>query len=326
MVIHDDIQLIRSRLESAENVAVFAHIRPDGDSVGSVLALGWALSDIGKKVQYISEDPIPERYHFLFQYMENGKNPFVPAPIQADCYVLPDISSPDRAGKFFLDRSEITPDISIDHHVSNLGFSRLNWIESDSPAACCVLCGLLPQLGVKLTKRISTALLCGIITDTNSFSTSNVTAESLRAAANLVDNGAPIFSTCHTAYKVHTMTEMALWKLGMNNIHIEGDLIWSVFRRADREAIGYFTDDDPGFVSYMGNTKDINVSVLFIEIDDSTCKVSWRSQPGYDVSKVAVACGGGGHAAASGATVHGSLESIIPEILKTTKRMLSNNH
>ena len=322
MDIHDDIRLIRERIEKAENIAVFAHVRPDGDSVGSSLAIGWALSDMGKTVQYISEDEIPERYQFLFRYIEDGKNPYIPAPVDADCYIIPDISSPDRAGKFFFVHPEITPDLCIDHHVSNTGFAKLNWIEPDSPATCCVLSELLPRLGVKLTERISSALLCGIITDTNSFSNTSVTADSLREAASLVDNGADIYSICRAAHKEHTMTEMELWRLGMNNIHIEGELIWSIFRKAEREALGYFSDDDPNFVSYMGNTTGMKVSVLFIEVGDNETKISWRSQPGYDVADVAVAAGGGGHSAAAGATVRKPLGEAIPEILELTKRML----
>ncbi len=322
MIIHDDIRLIRERINRAENIAVFAHVRPDGDSVGSSLALGWALSDMGKKVQFISEDEIPERYRFLFQYTEDGKNPYIPEPKEADCYIVPDISSPDRAGKFFLVHPEIKPDLCIDHHVSNNGYAVLNWIESESPAACAVLTGLLPQLGVTLTQRISSALLCGIITDTNSFSNTTVTAESLRGAADLVDNGADIYSICRTAHKEHTMAEMALWKLGMDNVHIDGELIWSVFRKAEREAVGYFSDDDPGFVSYMGNTVGMKAALLFIEVSENVTKLSWRSQPGYNVADVAVAAGGGGHAAAAGATVRKTMDETIPEILALTKKML----
>jgi len=324
MVIHDDIQMIRERLEQAETIAVFTHVRPDGDSVGSVLSLGWALMDMGKNVQLIAEDPIPERFHFLFRYTEDGKNPFISAPDHADCYILPDISSIDRAGSFFEKHPEVRPDICIDHHVSNTMYAKLNWIESDSPAACSVLSRFLPLLGIRITPRISSALLCGVLTDTNSFSTSNVTADSLRSAADLVDIGANIFSINMQAYKEHSLDEMNLWRLGMNNIRMEGDMIWSVLTKADRDKIGYTGDDDVGFVSYMGNTKGMNVSVIFIEIDDNETKISWRSRPGYDVSKVAVACGGGGHKAAAGATVYGKIGDIIPAVLEKTRAILAS--
>ena len=84
-MLQDDLQLIRKRIDEAANIAIFVHIRPDGDSVGSVLALGWALEEQGKTVQFVSQDPIPKRYHFLFQYAANGENPFVSEPKEADC-------------------------------------------------------------------------------------------------------------------------------------------------------------------------------------------------------------------------------------------------
>lgn len=325
-IIHDDIQKIRDRLKKADTIAVFAHVRPDGDSVGSVLAFGWALRDMGKTVQFISEDPIPDRFSFLYQFTEEHGNPFRPEPDGADCYVVPDISDAGRAGKFFFEHPEIKPDLCVDHHVSNVGFAELNWIESESPAACCVLAELLPQLGVKFTKRISSALLCGIITDTNSFTTSNVTVESLRIAADLMDCGAEIFPISFKAHKEHSVSEMELWKIMMNNIHSDGDYLWSVLTKKDRDSIGYIGDDDCGFVNYMGDTQGVKVAILFTEVTELETKISWRSLPGYDVSKVAVACGGGGHSAASGATVRGKkVEEVIPQVLETTKRIISRN-
>jgi phosphoesterase RecJ-like protein len=184
----------------------------------------------------------------------------------------------------------------------------------------------MPRLGFRLTERISSALLCGIITDTNSFSNSNVTAGSLRNAADLVDNGAKIFTISQQAYKLHTRAEMELWKLGMNNMHFEDNLVWSVFRKADRDAIGYIGDDDRGFVNYMGNTTGINASVLFIELNENSTKISWRAVPGFDVSRIASAFGGGGHLAASGATIRGKLDEIIPAVLTKTKAMLFQDH
>ena len=319
----DDLQLIRKRIEEAQNIAIFAHIRPDGDSIGSVLALGWALEDMGKAVQYISVDPIPNHFHFLFQYSADGENPFVSEPNNADCYILPDISSIDRAGDYFLTHPGRLPDICIDHHISNPGFAQLNWIEAESPAACAVLAKIMPQLGMTLSKRVSSALLCGIITDTNSFSNTNVNAESLRSAATLVDNGADIYWICYRGYKEHTAAEMAYWKIGMNNLHVDGEMIWTVIRKADRDAIGYTSDEDPGFVSYMVNTEGIKVSVLISETNEGYTKISWRSLPGYNVADVAIAHGGGGHKAASGTTIkERSLDELVPIVLENTKRML----
>ena len=321
-MLQDDLLLIRKRLNAADTIAIFVHTRPDGDSIGATLALGWALEDEGKKVEFVSEDPIPERYQFLFQFTADRKDPFIPAPVHADCYVVPDISSPDRAGAFFLDHPEIQPDICIDHHVSNIGFAKLNWVESDNPAACCILTSIMPKMGFTLTKRISSALLTGIITDTNSFSNSNVTTDALRLAADLVDNGAELFKICRTAYKEHSIQEMEYWRIGMNHMRIEDGMAWSYILASEREAVGIESDETSGFTSYMGNTTGIKTSVFFTETDEKKVKISWRSVPGYDVTKVAVSFGGGGHKAASGATINGPIDQAMLTVINRTREML----
>lgn len=321
-MLQDDLKLIREQLDKAENIAVFTHLRPDGDSVGAALGLGWTLQDAGKTVQFVSEDPIPERYQFLFEFAENGQNPFVREPVGADLYILPDISSIDRAGKFFQEHPEIKPDICIDHHVSNTGFCRFNWIEPDNPAACCVLAEIIPRMGYKLSLRVSSALLCGIITDTNSFCNSDVTTASLRIAADLADNGAELFRINRTAHKEHSVKEMEYWRIGMNNMRIENGLAWSYLLASERMAAGIETDEDSGFTSYMCNTTGIKASVLLTETNDGKVKISWRSVPGYDVAAVAVAFGGGGHKAASGATLPGPIGAVIPAVVNKTKEML----
>lgn len=321
-MLQDDLHLIRERLDAADTIAIFVHTRPDGDSIGATLALGWALEDEGKKVEFVSEDPIPERYRFLFQFTADGKDPFIPAPVHADCYVVPDISSLDRAGKFFLDHPEIQPDICIDHHVSNIGFAKLNWVETDNPAACCILTSIMPKMDFNLTKRVSSALLTGIITDTNSFSNSNVTTDALRFAADLVDNGAELFKICRTAYKEHSIQEMEFWRIGMNHMRIEDGLAWSYILASEKEAAGIESDETNGFTSYMGNTTGIKTSVFFIETDEKKVKISWRSVPGYDVAKVAVSFGGGGHKAASGATINGPIDQAMLTVINRTREML----
>ena len=323
-MLQDDINLIRERLAKAKKIAIYAHIRPDGDSVGSSLGLGRALMDAGKQVQFVCEDPIPVRFAFLFPIMGFNESPYVPEPdADVDCVITPDISSPDRCGDYYFSHPDRRADICIDHHISNVGYAKLNWVEGETPAACYVITGILEKLGLKFTPAVASALLCGLITDTNSFSTSNVNSEAFRRAAFLVDQGADVFNICHNAYKVHNAEDLALWKLGMAGMRVEdGGLIWTSFSRADREAAGIHSDEDAGFVSYMLNTVGMKVSVLFTELDPCRTKISWRGLPGYDVSKLAVSFGGGGHKAASGATLNCGLEDTIRQVLERTRQIL----
>ena len=323
-MLQDDINLIRERIAKAKKIAIYAHIRPDGDSVGASMGLGRALMDSGKQVQFVCEDPIPARFDFLFPLMGFDKSPYDPEPdTDADCVITPDVSSLDRCGDYYFSHPDRCPDICIDHHISNLGYAKLNWIEGEAPAACYVITGILEQLGLKFTSAVASALLCGLITDTNSFSTSNMNSEAFRRAAFLVDQGADLFNVSHNGYKVHDAEDLALWKLGMAGMCIENDgLIWSAFSRADREAAGIHNDEDSGFVSYMLNTIGMKVSVLFTELDACHTKVSWRGLPGYDVSKLGVSFGGGGHKAAAGATLNSGLEDAIRQVLERTRRIL----
>ena len=108
----------------------------------------------------------------------------------------------------------------------------------------------------------------------------------------------------------------------MNNMHIEGELAWSYILTSERKAAGIESDEDNGFTNYMGNTTGIKTQILFTETNNNSVKISWRSVPGYDVAKVAVSFGGGGHKAASGATVNGAIDTVIRAVIAKTKEML----
>ena len=314
-----DLNDIRETIASARKIAVFSHIRPDGDTIGSALGLGWALAENGKQVQIICEDEIPPHFCFLFP---PDANPFLRQPSEAfDCSIVVDVSDLRRTGSYFNTLEGRIPDICFDHHVSNPGFARQNWIEPDSPATACVLYGLLPKLGLSLSKRIASALLCGIITDTLGFSTSNTNAAVLHAGADLVNAGADIFTITQNALKAHSTQAARYWGYGLTNMQKDGEILWSVLSLADRHASAYPDNDDADFVNYLSCDDDSSIALLFVEQSSLETKVSWRGKPGQDVQKIAAAFGGGGHKAAAGATLKGSLDEVIREVLQRTKEM-----
>lgn len=317
------IESIRERLDQAKTIAIFAHIRPDGDSIGSVLALGWALQDAGKTVQFISQDGVPHNIEFLFDLL-GEENPFIPEPTGADCLITPDISAVDRGGDFFVNHPEIVPDISIDHHASNPFFAKLNYIEPESPAACAVLTKLFNQLGLSITKRIANALLTGIMTDTIAFSTSGTDPETLRIAAELIEKGGELYTISQKAVKSRTFEASRFWQYGIAYEHRDGRIIWSILYQADREKSGYPGKDDADFVEHLANIEGFDVAIIFIEGTEQNVRISFRSKPGFDVSKVACAFGGGGHKAAAGANVEGSIEEVIPTVLQKTRELIFN--
>lgn len=318
---NSSVSEIRERIRQADHIAVFAHVSPDGDSIGSVLGLGWALQDAGKTVTFVSQDPVPPELHFLFQYC-GGENPFVSEPADdTDCFITPDISSVDRAGSYFEKHPEKQPDIEFDHHVSNTYYGKLNWVSPLSPATADVITGLLESLGLQFSQRIAAALLTGIVTDTIGFTTSNVNAEVFAHTSKLVQLGADPFFITQKALKEREFSAGKLWGYGIEKMVREDGIIWSTLTIADREAAGYPGNDDANFVNFLADNKDTKVAVLFVEKKPGELKVSWRSKPGYPVHEVALSFGGGGHAPAAGATIRGSLEEVIPRVLSETKRI-----
>ncbi len=175
-------QQIHDKIKQAETIAIATHIRPDGDAIGSVLGLGLALQEAGKKVQYIFPDGIPGR----FQYLSGIEHITKTYALPIDLFILVDCADLGRSGGVFGDH---LVDINIDHHKTNTNFAVINLIEDKSAASAEIITKHLPEWGLTISPTSAAALLMGILTDSQGFSTSNTTAETLRFAAVLMDAG-----------------------------------------------------------------------------------------------------------------------------------------
>ncbi len=313
---------IKARIDEAERIAVFGHVRPDGDAIGSVLGMGWALELAGKQVQFVSNDDLPRSGIFRIEdFVE--KIPFVKEPGPFDCSILLDISDIRRAGDYFNREDSPIPDICIDHHVSNPGIAKINWVDPEAAATAILVARLIPHLGLQMNLPIATALLSGIISDTQTFSTRNTNPESLRISADLIEQGADLYDLILTVVKAHSFEAGKYWGYGLGKMQLADGVLWSTLTLEDQKKSGYEEDDDANLINFLSSTTNAAVSVLFIEMSASTVRVSWRALPGTDVSKIAEKFGGGGHVLASGATIFDSLDLAIPPVLEMTKRMMS---
>jgi len=315
---------MRSRIEEADRIAVFCHIRPDGDTIGSVLGFGWALELAGKKVQFISQDDIPPQGRFYFEEFVEGF-PFFKTPEPFDCSILMDVSDIQRAGNFFNQKDGPIPDICIDHHFSNPGIARINWIDSEAAATAVITAKLIPRLGLKIDKKIASALLSGIMTDTQSFSTRNTNPEALRTVAELMEHGADLYSITQTVMMAHSFEAGKYWRYGLEKMQLEGQVLWSNLSLEDQKKSGYPGQDDANLINYLSTTDNAKIIILFVEQSSESVKVSWRGKPGMDVSRIAESFGGGGHVLASGATINSSLKNVIPTVLEATKKAITEN-
>src|SRR5215216_6349032 len=173
----ENIGAIKARLDKSKNVLIASHIRPDGDAIGSLLALGLALRAAGKSVQMVLVDGVPASFRHL-----EGSELIVKEPgAEHDTFITVDSADFKRVGKHFENFG--SPDINIDHHKTNENFGKLNLIEAEEVATAAILGRHLPEWGYKITKPIAAALLTGIVTDTLGFRTSNTNPSALRLCA-----------------------------------------------------------------------------------------------------------------------------------------------
>jgi bifunctional oligoribonuclease and PAP phosphatase NrnA len=310
--------LFLEEFRRAQNVLVVSHIRPDGDAVGSLLGLGQSLMAAGKQVQMVLADGVPSSFRHLpganlVKRRVNG------TPV--DLAVVLDCSDLARTGGVLGSRM---PDLNIDHHITNLNFARINFVQPEAQATSGILAENLEKWGLTVSEGVAKALLTGLVSDTIGFRTSNVTSNTLRLAAWLMDRGANLAELYNRAIVRRSFEAAHYWGQGLIKLTREGRLTWTSLTLADRAAAGYTGNDDADLVNVISAIDESDVSMIFIEQPDHRVKVSWRAQPGFDVSQIALSFGGGGHPAASGADIAGSLSEVQERVLTATRQVLAN--
>ena len=311
------IGAIKVRLENAKNIVIAAHVRPDGDAIGSLLGLGLALLNAGKSVQMVLVDGVSTSFRHLA-----GSELIVKEPKgEHDTFITVDCADFKRVGKFFETFGQ--PDINIDHHKTNEEFGKLNLIEAEEVATAAILTNYLPIWGYEITKPIAAALLTGIITDTLGFRTSNITPEAMRQCATLMETGADMPDLYMRSLVKKSFVAARYWGAGLSSMEQQDGIVWGTLTLVDRKKTGYSGNDDADLINMISAIDGNKVGMIFVEQSDSNVKVSWRAlEKGVDVSQVAKHFKGGGHAAAAGADIPGALSEVQPLVLKTTREML----
>lgn len=310
---------IRSAFEKAKRIVITSHIRPDQDAVGSLLALGCALEAAGKDVQMVLTDKISVNMRFL----EGASRVKRQAEAPFDLFISLDCSDTKRLGDAL--PADTTVDINIDHHLSNLNFGRINLVEPENVATCAVLASHLKEWGLKIDKPVAEALLVGILGDSLGFRTSNTTTATLRLAADLVDMGINLTEIYAKTLVGRSFSSAKYWGIGLENLTRKGHVIYSSLSLADRKAASYPGNDDADLINMLSTIDEAHVAIMFVEQGQNKTKVSWRAVQGIDISKLALTFGGGGHPAASGAEISGTLEEVQEKVITATINYLKNS-
>lgn len=308
---------IKERLLKSNQVVIASHVRPDGDAIGSLLGLGLALRDAGKSVHMILADGVPSSFSHL-----EGSELISKKPEGAhDTFITVDCADLKRVGKAFEEFGQ--PDINIDHHKTNENFGKINLIEAEEVATAAILTNHLPKWGYSITKPIAAALLTGIITDTLGFRTSNTNPSALRLCAELMEAGVDMPDLYMRSLVRKSFVAAKYWGAGLSGMEHKNGIVWGTLTLSDRKRTGYGGNDDADLINMISSIDGNKVGMVFVEQNDNHVKISWRAlEPGVDVSPVAKHFNGGGHAAAAGADIEGSMTEIQPIVLKTTRDML----
>ena len=310
------IQSAFRELRSAKRVLVVSHIRPDGDAVGSLTGLGLSLQNLGKEVQMVLSDGMPK----IFRHLP-GSDQVKHRPTGSfDMTLVLDCSDIERTGSSLSDNP--IPDVNLDHHPTNTGFARYNLVDEKAVATSEILAEYLPKFGFPISKQVADALLFGMITDTLGFRTNNMTPKALQLAAQLMEVGGDLPRLYQRGLLSRTFEAALYWGAGLSGLKRDGRMLWATLALEDRRDVGYPGNDDADLISLLSTIEGADVAIMFVEQGNGYVKVSWRSQPEFDVSQVALNFGGGGHAAAAGASIKGELNDIQANVLAITKSIL----
>lgn len=309
-------QEVGQQLRDSKRVLICSHIRPDGDAVGSMLGLGMALREAGKDVQTVLSDGIP----LSFRHLPGSSQVVKKASGQFDLKIVLDCSDLLRTGNAL--NGYEPPDVNIDHHITNLNFARLNLVEPDAVATSAILANYLPKWGFEPSSPVATALLTGLISDTLGFRTSNMTPNTLRLAASLMEVGTDLPELYNRALVRRSFEAACYWGQGLTKLGRKGRVVWTSLTLADREAANYPGNDDADLINILSSIEDADIAIIFVEQRGGKIKVSWRAVPGVDVSAVALQFGGGGHSAASGAEILGTLAEVQEKVLSETQAVV----
>jgi len=308
---------IAEALRSARSVAIAAHVRPDGDAVGSVMGLALSLQAAGKTVYALLEDGVPSNLTFLPEVATILTPPY--ADFEIDMAVALDTATHERLGeqtKAALARAPLL--IDIDHHPANPGYGQLNHVDGVQPAVGQIVYELLKAGDFPLTDAVLQHLYTAIITDTGSFQFSSTTARTHEIVAEMLKAGLDTARLARLIYQTQPVRRLQLLRAMLNEMDIrsEGRIASWKFTRRLMDEVQVQSGDTEGLIDTLRMIDSVVAAVIFEEMPDGKIRVSSRSKDErLDVSAVCAQFGGGGHRMAAGARMRGPIEAATETFL-----------
>lgn len=308
------MKMIDTELKGAKKIAIAGHIRPDGDCIGSCTALYQYLNSLREEygieqVDVYLQEPLGKEFHILTGFDEIKCS--CEGDQEYDIFISLDCGSLDRLGdavKYYMTAKTTW---NIDHHISNMGFAKVNHVVADASSTCEVLFTLMDEK--RITREMAEALYVGIIHDTGVFKHSNTSEKTLNIAGRLISKGIDFSSLIDESFYSKTYIQnQILGRCLMESILVlEGKIVFASLSRKMLDFYEAATSDLDGIIDQLRLTKGTEVAIFIYETEPHEYKVSMRSNGEVNVSKIAVYFGGGGHIKAAGCTMHGSVHDVI---------------
>lgn len=320
--------MILESLKESRSLLLLTHVRPDGDAIGSLLAMGRGLELMGKKVCLYSESPIPAIFHFLPGIEQIVSDPG--ALSSYDTAVILDCRDLCRVGGISDTIGQIPTLINIDHHNANTGFGSHQMVDPAASSAGEVVYRLLKDLGIEIDLPIAYAIYTAISTDTGSFLFQNTTAEAFNICGLMVAKGVDTYTVAQNLFANYSLGRLKLLGMALGTIEISDNGKISVMYLTEGmlEETETSMDDINGLVNYAKRIEGVQVAVLIQESrcvsgsnDGAHYHVSLRSNGSVDVGHIAQACGGGGHTGAAAFTAHSGLIDIKQEVFRLSESL-----
>ncbi len=308
------IQRIIDEIAVSDSFLLTTHESPDGDAVGSTLALASYLRRLGKDVTVYMCDPLPELYAFLPLAEEVVQA--IPSRTFDVCFVL-DVGEFCRAGAELEKFQGIAKFVNIDHHLNCDLFGALNLIDSEACATGALIYRIITAAGHGIDYDIALCIYTAVITDTGSFRYSNANPEAFTIAAEMVAHGVNAWSVAEKLYESQPRKRLELLALSLATLSISprGDVASVTVTLDMYERTGTSAELTDGFVNYPRSIRGVEVALFFREINSGLVKVGFRSKGKVDVSALAAVFGGGGHHNAAGCTIPGTVDGVREKVL-----------
>lgn len=311
---------ILNEIQVADKIAILTHEAPDGDAIGSSLAMKLALKQLNKESDVI----IPE-YSKLFNFLPGAKDILQESDIKEyDLAIALDCGDLKRlkCGEEYFETAKRK--VQIDHHGSNTMFGDLNFVNPASPACCEILVEMFSYYGVNIDKDMGTCLVAGIITDTGGFRYPKTSAETFEFTAELLQKGVNVSDIYKRVQDTKTRANFELTKLVIDRMEIleDGKVTFTYITQEDSKRIGAEVGDHEGLVEIGRDIEGVEVSIFIREKEDGSFKASLRSNSYVNVADICLLFGGGGHQMAAGCAFKDDKDVVKEKLLKEIRKVL----